>query len=149
MQRPNGLCMSILLLLSQTGYTYTQDNTANYWQCNSYDQSSTTWTGSNTYQKVAMSTALELCKKESKTPATCKVDHRLCVEYNQDKNSRPRWQCTALDQKGTPWLGNYFNDRDSAAMNALDICKSSSKIPDTCTINLVTCFITVEGEKTQ
>lgn len=130
-------------------FAYTQIDTNNYWQCKSYDNANLTWTASNTYQKTAMNTALDSCKKGSKNPASCKIAENLCVEFNQDRNHKPRWQCTSLDGNGTSYTSNYFATKDDAAINSLDSCKKQSAIPDTCLINLVSCSVIVDGEVQQ
>lgn len=141
--------LMLTLSLGTAGFAYTQNDDANYWQCNAYDGNNLSWSATNTYQKVAMNAALSLCKRSSKSPSSCKSGYNFCIEFNQNLNTRPRWQCTALDEQGTPWLGPFSASRDTAALGALAHCKTNSKLPETCSINLVTCAITVEGVKSQ
>ncbi|MFA6303621.1 MAG: hypothetical protein WC627_10905 [Legionella sp.] len=138
-----GLCL--LLILAQSTWAYTQIDTNNYWQCSSYDSENKTWSASNTYQKISLTNALESCKKASTLPASCRADEGMCIEFNKEKNTKPRWQCVALDEQGDSYHSTYFADRDSAGLDAINTCKTNSKIPDTCSINLITCSINLDG----
>lgn len=141
------LTFLVLLYTSVCMATPTVDMNKNYWQCTVEDQEHKQWSSKSNYQKTALNYAIESCKKESKAPASCTSISQSCQEFNADKSDRPRWRCVAVDEPGSKWISDYTNDRDSAALNALAICKSQSPLPATCFMDVVTCSVYIEGVK--
>ncbi len=139
---------SIVLLLVLNS-PWAASNTApmtNYWQCNAHDNEKNQWIGKNPYARVATNKAFEACKKESRTPASCKAPQSTC-EYIVNGVStgayalsdHSTWQCIALDQLAKTWVGDTHSNRDDAALAAKSYCKKYSTVPDSCYINLLTC----------
>lgn len=109
------------------------------WQCVAKDDDSKQWMITSSYQRNATNHAIELCKKESIHPLTCKVDGDDCDSLVNGLSTKPLWRCVALDQSAKPWTGNLSQNRDSAAISAQSICKEQSQMPGTCYINILTC----------
>jgi hypothetical protein len=140
-------CISFFIsLLLMCIITIANANT-NSWQCTSLDADNQFWVAKHNYQKSAINRALGMCKKQSKVPGTCKISPEMC-EGSQitgkfksplDISSKAMWQCTALDHNADIWKSNFYANRDHAALGSLIFCRSKSKVPYTCYINLLTC----------
>lgn len=110
-----------------------------YWQCTVFDITHTEWTIKHTFERTAVNQAMDLCKKQSTQPATCKAAKEACESFTHGLTNRPMWQCTALDQMANPWKSNIYSSMDDAALAAQAYCKQSSSLADTCYTNMVTC----------
>jgi hypothetical protein len=123
------------------GFTMPINNNA-YWICKTHDNNHLEWTVKNLYKKVALNLSFEACKKQSKSPLTCKTSSNDCEGFENGKSTRPLWRCTALERGSGYWRSNYYANREDAAIAAKDYCKSQSNIPETCYVNLITCMNT-------
>lgn len=142
----NYILVFVFLILTKYGFCYAQiDANSNYWQCSIQDADHKLWSFQSSYQKIALNTVIAACKKESRQPMSCKVRASTCQEFNPQRSTRPKWHCMASDDKGTRFESEYLTDRDSAALNAMGRCKSTSKIPETCFINVVACAQFIDG----
>lgn len=130
----------LLVFGCNIGFTAPMLNKNSYWQCITQDSGNKLWYAKNAYQKAALNIAFAACKKESKTPSTCRASVADCDGYNQGRSTKPMWQCTALDKTAEPWQSNFYSQPDDAALGAKAFCKQKSTVPDTCYINLVTCM---------
>ena len=109
------------------------------WECVAKDGNNKQWVAQSNYQRNADIRALEFCKRESNVPATCQTLDSDCDFLINGRSTRPLWHCVALDFTATPWNGNPSRDRTNAALSAKDICRTQSKVPDSCYINMLTC----------
>lgn len=142
----NYFFVCVFLVLIKSGFCYAQiDINSNYWQCFIHDADNKLWSFQSSYQKIALNTVIAACKKESRQPMSCKISLSTCQEFNPQKSMRPKWLCMASDEKGTRFESDYLADRESAALNAMGQCKSNSKIPETCFINIVACAQFIDG----
>ncbi len=135
----------LLVFSCGTGVTAPLSDRGNYWICTTKDNANQQWSAKSTYQKAALNLAFATCKKESKTPSTCKASISDCEGFNQGMSTKPMWQCTALDHTAEPWKSNFYSQRDDAALGAKAFCREKSTVPDTCYINMVTCASFKEG----
>ena len=110
-----------------------------YWVCKTQDENNMEWIIKNNYQKIALNLSFDACKKESKDPKTCKTSVNSCEGFHLGLSTKPFWRCTALDKKADYWTSNYYPNMDDAAIAAKAYCKSKSKVPDSCYVNLITC----------
>ncbi len=110
-----------------------------YWQCSAHDIQGKQWMVNHLYEQVATNRAFEACKKESEAPVSCKALKDNCDYFSNGLSTRPLWRCTALDLMSKIWRNNPRPNRDEAAIEAHDICKRYSAMPETCYINLMTC----------
>ncbi|BCA95612.1 hypothetical protein TUM19329_19730 [Legionella antarctica] len=138
-------CLLLLTFYCGSGITAPYLDRSNYWICTTHDNANLQWSAKSTYQKAALNIAYATCKKESKTPSSCKASKADCEGFNQGMSTRPMWKCTALDRTAVPWQSNFYAQRDDAALGARAYCKENSTIPETCYINLVTCVSFQEG----
>ncbi|RUQ89505.1 hypothetical protein [Legionella septentrionalis] len=111
----------------------------NLWQCSAFDREDKQWVAKAPYEQMALNKAFEACKKHSREPRTCKTAKEYCEANIKGLNSRPMWQCTAVDRMAKAWLGDFFPRGIDAAMGAKTFCIQHSAVPDTCYVNLVTC----------
>lgn len=109
------------------------------WHCTAEDAMNKQWLSISNYQKTALNTAMEACKKNSQEPQTCKTSNESCDLYINGVSTSPAWQCTALDQMAKVWRSNPYHNRDDAALAAKAFCQQRSGFPDTCYVNLLTC----------
>ena len=130
---------SLVLLLSGLSTLAIADNTENNWECRVQDSTQTQWVGKGTYERSATNKALAACKKESKSPETCKAAKENCEVFVNGKSTRPMWRCTALDQFAKVWRSSIYPHRDDAALGAKAYCQENSGMPDSCYINLMMC----------
>ncbi|MFC3907548.1 hypothetical protein ACFORL_00460 [Legionella dresdenensis] len=128
--------MSFLLAFLCNGLLATSTDS---WNCTAYDQGSGQWTASSDYERSAINKAMELCKKSSQYPTTCKISKNDCDYLANGQSTRPMWQCKALDQMAKIWPSSYYTQRDDAAIAARSFCEEKSAFPDTCYVNLITC----------
>ena len=110
------------------------------WQCTAIDSTNNQWEARYSFQKMAINIALDLCKKSSTHPTTCRVSAQNCKGLNLEANSELLWRCTALDRSAATWNSNFYSDKTEAAMAAMNFCNSKSSLPDTCYLNFVTCM---------
>jgi hypothetical protein len=115
------------------------DSQSGDWECSAYDVQYREWTIQSPYQRIAINRALDVCKKESPAPSSCKVAKEQCELFVNGKSTRPLWRCIALDDKAKKWVSNTYSKRDDAAIAALDYCKANSSSSQSCYINLLTC----------
>ncbi|CDZ76472.1 hypothetical protein BN59_00741 [Legionella massiliensis] len=108
------------------------------WQCDSYDRD-TSFNGYGSSEGSSMHNAMSLCKKESKSPGTCKVSQEYCDALVNGQSIRPWWQCKALDSLGYLWVGSFYRLADNALLDAKSRCFSFSAVPATCYTNAFTC----------
>lgn len=125
----------LMLLCSGMGHA-----AKDYWQCTTHDIDNNLWIAKSGFQKVAINVGYDSCKKQSKNPTTCKTAKTACEFFLQGVSTRPLWRCTALDRTAVAWKSNYYSDRTDAAFAAKAYCKDNSTVPETCYINMVTCF---------
>jgi hypothetical protein len=125
----------ILVLILNPMRTFAQ----NEWKCLAQDSGNQEWTGESDYERAALNKALELCKKTSNDPISCRVAKESCQFFINGKSTSPMWQCVALDQMAKPWISNLYPQRDDAAIAAREYCQEKSGFPDTCYTNLMTC----------
>jgi len=109
------------------------------WECSAYDIQYREWTIQSPYQRMAINRALDLCKKESPLPNSCKVAKEQCELFVNGQSTRPLWRCVALDDKAKKWVSNTYLKKDDAAIAALDYCKANSSSSQSCYINMLTC----------
>ena len=112
----------------------------NYWQCSTQDITQAKWFSQSAYQKIALNLSYAACKKDSKTPATCKSTKASCIRFINGINIMPLWRCTAFDREALAWRSNVYPNREDAALAALAYCKHKSPVPYTCFMNVVTCM---------
>lgn len=110
-----------------------------YWQCSVQDKNQKNWSAKNTYKRVALTMAMEFCKKESLSPVTCENTNPACIGFNQKEMHSTAWKCTAFDFTATSWVGDYYEHRDKAVLGAKNFCKHKSPLPDSCYVNNITC----------
>lgn len=115
------------------------------WECRAHDSVHLQWIAKSDYQRVALTKALNACKKQSAYPNQCKIEKEDCELFVNGFTTRPMWQCTALDQLSKVWRSSIYRQRDDAAIAAKSYCKHHSAIPDTCYINLLMCRNLNEG----
>ena len=118
-----------------------------YWQCITTDSANNQWIVKSAYKRSALNIAFDSCKKESKTPTTCKSSANNCEGFNNGFSNNPMWKCTAIDSAGAAWKSNSYTQRDDAALAAKAYCTQNSSLPYTCYIDLVTCVNSSEGAK--
>lgn len=111
----------------------------NYWRCTAQDAENKEWLAISNYEISAINKAFDDCKKQSKTPSSCKTAKEACEAFINGISTRPMWRCVALDQKAKTWPSNIYIHRDDAALAAKAYCQQNSVYPDTCYINLITC----------
>ncbi|MFZ4076932.1 MAG: hypothetical protein ACOYKA_03005 [Legionellaceae bacterium] len=111
----------------------------NTWACTCRDKTELTWTIKSPYQRMAMNKALEECRKESVDPSTCKTALESCEFFLNQKSNHPLWRCTALDDSARPYISTIYSQMDEAALGAKINCTEHSAVPDSCTVNTVTC----------
>lgn len=133
----------LLFLTSVPGFA-TPVLQGSYWRCTTLDSVSKEWTSTNTYQKLALNLAFAQCKKESTVPSSCKTSAADCEGFNMGRSTRTMWRCTALDQPAQAWRSIYYAHRDDAALAAKAFCRQESSVPDTCSINMITCTTNTE-----
>ena len=114
-------------------------NSNDYWQCTTTDREDKQWVAKSISQRAAANTAYDACKKQSRLPATCKAAKEACEHFINGITDKPMWQCTALDQRGKPWVSNLYSNQDDAAIAAKAYCQESSAMPGSCFINMLTC----------
>ena len=132
-------CFLLLLSFSTELFAEQVDPNTNYWQCTAHDRTNKQWTTNSYYQKVALNFALAYCKQQSPVPASCRAGRGNCAHFINGVNTRPMWQCTALDAFATPWRSDLFSDREDAALAAQAYCQQNSTIPETCYIFTLLC----------
>lgn len=110
-----------------------------YWECSAHDEYYKEWKIQSTHQQMAINQVLDVCKKQSRAPTSCKVAKEFCDSFINGKSSHPMWKCTALDDHAKKWPSNIYTKRDDAAIAALDYCKEQSAFAESCYINLLTC----------
>lgn len=115
------------------------------WECRAHDAINLQWTVKRAYQKMAVTDAMDACKKQSTVPQSCKIERDDCELFLDGFTTRPMWQCTALDQHSHVWRSTIYLRRDDAAMAAKRYCHRHSGMPDTCYINLLMCHNLNEG----
>ncbi len=128
----------ITLLFTQPVWSATLDMN-NHWQCTTTDNMHIQWIAKNNSKQIALNHAFDECKKNSQQPASCQTSNETCENIVQGMNTKPMWQCTALDQLAKPWDSNIYDKRDDAAIAAKAYCEERSSMPQTCYINLLTC----------
>ena len=133
------ICFALIFVVSPTWADNPDKNNSSYWQCSVHDSEAKEWSFKSTYERVATNKAFEACKKQSNLPLTCKAAKESCDYFSDGINTRPLWQCTALDQKAKPWVSDVYMNKDDAAIGAKAYCREKSVSPDTCYIHLVTC----------
>ncbi|STX28931.1 Uncharacterised protein [Legionella beliardensis] len=109
------------------------------WHCIAEDGANRQWLAISNYQRSAINRAMEVCKKESHEPSSCKTSKANCDLFVNGISTKPAWQCTALDQMAVVWRSNSYSNRDDAALAAKAYCQENSGFPDTCYVNLLTC----------
>jgi len=110
-----------------------------YWQCTSRDATEHEWKATGDYEINALNKSYEACKRDSKSPVSCKTSKEECDFLVNGETTRPLWRCTAYDQMAKKWPSNLYRHRDDAAIAARAYCEDRSGFPDTCYINLMTC----------
>lgn len=124
-------------IISTQALSITIDQT---WECHAHDSMQKQWMTQEKYKVAAINEALRACKQESETPATCHVVKDHCVLYVNGVNISPLWQCTAIDFNAHAWRSTIYNNEYDAALGAKGYCQQNSDLPETCYINLLTCF---------
>lgn len=109
------------------------------WQCISTDSDYNEWKGEGSYQRNALNSAYDLCKKQSKNPVSCKVSSENCDSFIGSVSTSPLWQCSALDKMAMVWKSEMYRKADDAALAAKAFCQERSALPETCYINLLFC----------
>jgi len=130
----------LLLLLVPCAQAKMVQGNGSYWQCSTKDNSQTVWTATSTFQKVAINLAFASCKKQSKSPNSCKTSMGRCEAFVNGLSTKPLWRCTAVDREAAAWKSNYYSKRLDAALAAQAYCKDKSDVPGTCYVNMVTCY---------
>jgi hypothetical protein len=130
-----------LILLSATGVSWAEpiDPKSTFWQCSIQDGAQLQWTSQSTYRKIALTLAYDACKKNSQSPASCRMRRIVCDHFIAGINISPMWRCAALDREANLWRSNLYPHREEAAMAAKAYCAHNSDIPRTCYVNLITC----------
>lgn len=108
-------------------------------QCTAYDAENKQWVVSSNYQLTSINRAFDICKKQSKVPASCKISKEDCEVFIDGMSTRPMWRCMALDQAAVSWFSNIYTHRDDAALAAKAYCRERSTLPETCYIHIFTC----------
>jgi|GEM_PF-1400737 len=111
----------------------------NYWNCHAYDSQNMQWEAKSQFERAAASKAFDACKKQSHVPQSCKIATDYCDSIVNGVNTRPMWQCTALDQMAKHWVSQIYVQRDEAALDAKAFCQQHSGMPQSCYLNLMTC----------
>ncbi len=111
-----------------------------YWICNAHDNANRVWPIKSHYQKVALNLAFDSCKKQSKSPTSCKTSAEDCEGFHLGLSTKPFWRCTALDLTANHWKSNYYHHKDDAILGAKAYCKTKSKVPETCYVHILTCM---------
>jgi hypothetical protein len=127
-----------MIFLPLLGFANPNEN-KDYWICKSHDNSNREWTIKNNYQKIAINQSFDACKKESKNPRTCKTSDNDCEGYHLGFSTKPYWRCMALDKTANHWKSNYYSNKDDAFLAAKAYCRSESRAPDSCYVNMITC----------
>lgn len=112
-----------------------------FWQCASYDQSGKQWIAKNSFQRVALNKAFELCKRNSQEPGSCEVAQEFC-EASINGHQTPKWQCSAFDKMAHVWKSDLYRYRNDAAIGAKLLCQNQSAFPGSCYVRLMTCHAT-------
>lgn len=134
------LFLSLLLVFeSVCGQSKDLSQESTFWQCNAIDSTSKQWQTQSSYKKLALNKALSLCKKDSIAPISCKVSGTMCDLFLNGVNTKPLWQCSALDSSAIMWPSNLYPQREDAALAAKDYCKQNSAFPHSCYINMISC----------
>lgn len=128
----------LLIVIPLSGYSL-PDPQEDHWVCKAHDNAHLEWTVKGSYQKIALNLAFEACKKQSKSPISCKISPEDCEGFHLGSSTKPYWRCAALDSMDGYWPSNYYRQRDDAIYAAKAYCKSKSSIPETCYVNVVTC----------
>jgi len=128
----------LFIFLPLIGFAMPINNNV-YWVCKTHDNNNLEWSVKNSYKKVALNLAFDACKKQSKTPKSCKTSLNDCEGFQNGLSTKPLWRCTALERGAGHWLSNYYSNREDAAIAAKDYCKTQSSIPETCYVNLIGC----------
>jgi hypothetical protein len=140
MQRYKMTWMFLLSLITVShGWARPLSDKSDYWQCTTMDSEDQQWVATNTYKRAAANIAYSSCKKQSRTPTTCKASKEACEHIINGLTDKPLWQCTALDQLAKPWSSDIYTQRYDAALAAKAYCQENSTVPGTCYINLLTC----------
>ena len=127
-------------LFIHTAWSTPSSEKKNEWICFARDATEHQWKIKSFYQRMATNKALEACKKESTAPYSCKTRNEYCNLIINSKTPHPLWRCTALDVSAQPYMSTVYSQIDEAALAAKDYCKELSQAPDTCAVNLVTCY---------
>jgi hypothetical protein len=149
----NRLQAKILLLLITLPLLHPAfaDDEPGYWRCMAIDSSKKHWMAKSNYAITAHAKAMEACKQESKAPFSCEADKEACdfigahSEENDDNDEQshqhapPGWRCTAIDDNAKSWTSQPSPHQDEAYLNAKLRCQQESKLPDTCSVNVLTC----------
>ena len=133
------ISLLVLPLMLHAAWGRFADDERNYWQCASHDDHDKEWVVKSPYERVATNKALDACKKESKTPASCRVAKDYCEAFVHGETTRALWACSALDSQAKIWNSNPYAQQDDAALAALAYCKEQSDTPASCYINLIAC----------
>lgn len=133
-------CILYMINLIQLAYATNSEPNQGQWECIAQDTYQYQWHATHPYQRVASSKALEACKKQSTLPRSCKivigcdplfVTHTDLLEQH--------WQCQALDANATAWDATDQTSKENAMLDAMQMCKKHSALPDTCYTNDSTC----------
>lgn len=111
-----------------------------FFECQLSDDKNIFWKSSSVFEKKALNTVLDHCKKESINPDSCLKKNIICQEFSNSINTRPLWECTALDANAREWLGKADTAIDDAIFHAKAKCKSKSTVPETCYVYAVGCL---------
>jgi hypothetical protein len=112
---------------------------SSYYECAAFDNAYNKWVAQNSYERTAINKVLGDCKAISPDPKSCHVAKEDCAAIINGINTRPMWQCVALDLVGRDFKSTIYTQRDDAALGAKAFCIEHSGMPESCYINLLTC----------
>lgn len=109
------------------------------WNCHISFRDKHRFEGISPWKKIAAKKVIEQCKNKYQHPKSCQLKKIHC-HLNIDGDVQGRyWQCLAMDAHGIGFKNQPESSYDSAAIESMALCKHKSHIPDTCSLNTITC----------
>lgn len=128
------------LLLASLGCSVTsqaQSVTMEYWTCQASDSMGRNFAYSARNQGDSMNGAVEICKKSSTATVSCRSNPQRCSLENIQK----LWRCTAFDENGGHWRGEFSTSQSRAVASSMRNCHALSFTPMTCTVHYIACVV--------
>lgn len=109
------------------------------WNCHLTFSGKNYFHAQSPWKKIAAKKVVELCKNTHNTPKNCHTKNIHCHLTIDGAVEGRYWQCMAMDAHGVGFKNQPESSYDTAALESMAACKHKSHVPETCSLNTITC----------